>query len=98
MTEFLFPAEVPIEYFAHRLECLEHGSDLKLALRASEPVVLVLIQWTAGTCECIRLLESELTSRLFEKFHRHYHTSCFYFEGIHITEIESDYKHKFNCD
>ena len=96
-TEFSFPAVAPITYSEHRLECLQHGRVLKRILGVSEPVLPTRLPWTTGTCEFIRLLESDL-SGLLVRFQRHYHTACRYFEGSFITEIDRDHKHQLDCD
>ena len=93
----LIPAEAPITYSAHGLECLQHGRVLKRIFGVSEPVLPTLLPWTTGTCEFIRLLESDL-SGLLVRFQRHYHTACRYFEGISMTEIDRDHKHQLDCD
>ncbi len=71
---------------------------LKRILGVSEPVPPTRLPWTTGTCEFIRLLESDL-SGLLVRFQRHYHTACrYFFEGSFITEIDRDHKHQLDCD
>jgi hypothetical protein len=96
-TEFVFPAEAPVTFVWHRLECIEYGTALKLILGASEPVLPAAILWTTGTCEFIRLLECDL-SRLLVQFQRRYHSTCYYFEGILNSTESYDCKHQLNCD